>query len=273
MPEPWRPSAPLPSPNIGTGYVGWLKNNLLSSPGNILLTLLSISLLILTVPPLLRWGLLDATWLGDSRAVCDQAAADGTTGACWVFIKVRLGVFLYGFYPPIERWRVNFTLIVLAAALLPLFAPTLLRTNSRKVLLYLVATAARLLLYGSIPAAFIACYLLAPFVLDRLLLGKPFLELFTNRLLAVLTGIGCALLIGLSVYYLVLFSLGGEAAGAIGITALLLTVFLLFVSRLTATGWHWVLLFTVYPVFAFFMLVGDTLVFHWSKPISGAVSF
>jgi general L-amino acid transport system permease protein len=36
-----------------------------------------------------------------------------------------------------------------------------------------------------------------------------------------------------------------------------LTFFLLFVSRLTTAGWRWVLLFTVYPVFAYFMLIGD----------------
>ncbi len=257
MPETWKPSPPLPSPHIGTGYVGWIKTNLFSSPGNILLTLLSIFLLVVTVPPLVRWGILDATWLGDSRSVCDEAAAGGATGACWVFIKVRLGVFLYGFYPLAERWRINFTIIVLAVALLPLFAPTLFGTNRRKAMLFLAATVTVFFLYGSVSAVFIACYLFAPFVLDRLLQGKPFLELFTNQLLAVLTAIGSSLFIGGAVYYAVFLSLGDKAAGAIGLTALVLTLFLLFVSRLTATGWHWVLLFTVYPVFAFFMLVGD----------------
>jgi general L-amino acid transport system permease protein len=168
-----------------------------------------------------------------------------------------MGVFLYGFYPLIERWRVNFSFIVLAVALLPLFAPILLEKMRRRVSIYLVATLIVLVFYGSIPAAFIACYLFAPFVLDRLFQGKPFLELFANQLVAFSAGFGAAVTLGMSVYYFVFFFLDDKAAGAIGLTALVLTLFLLFVSRLTTAGWHWVLLFTVYPVFAFFMLVGD----------------
>jgi len=257
MPETWKPTPALPSPNPAKGYLVWSKTNLFSSPGNSLLTLISIALLILTVPPLIRWAIIDATWLGDSRGVCDSAAQNGATGACWVFIKVRMGVFFYGFYPLLERWRVNFTFIVLAVALLPLFAPLLLQKNIRRVGLYGIATAGVLLMYGLAPAAFIACYLFAPFALDRLFQGKPFLELFKNQVLAVLIGMGLAVIVGVAAYYAVLLGFGAGAAAAIGLTATVLTLFLLFVSRLTTAGWHWVLLFTVYPVFAFFMLVGD----------------
>lgn len=257
MPDTWRPKPSLPSPILGTEYLGWFRTNLFSSPGNTLLTLLSISLLVLTLPPLIRWGLLDATWLGDSRGVCDSASQNGPAGACWVFIKVRMGVFLYGFYPLLERWRVNFTLIVLAVALLPLFAPTLLATKLRRVFLFLAATVTVFFVYGPIPAAFIVCYLFAPFALDRLFQGKPFLELFGNQVLSILAGIGLSIVVGFLVYYAVLLSFGDTAAGAIGLTAFILALFLLFVSRLSTAGWHWVLLFTVYPVFAFFMLVGD----------------
>ena len=257
MSETWIPSPSLPSPKLDSGYAGWVKNNFFSTPGNLLLTLLSIALLVLTVPPLLRWGILDATWLGDSRGVCDEAAQGGSTGACWVFVKVRWGVFLYGFYPLVERWRVNFTFFVLAVALFPLFAPILLGTTKRKMVLYLLAAITVFFWLGPIPATFIACYLFAPFALDRLLQGKPFLELFGNQVVAVLTGIGSALLVGVISYYTIFLYLDEKAAGAIGVTALVLTLFLLFISRLTASGWHWVFLFTVYPVFAFFMLVGD----------------
>lgn len=257
MPNTWRPKPSLPSPVLGTEYLGWLRNNLFSSPGNTLLTLLSIALLVLTVPPLIRWGLIDATWLGDSRGVCDSASQDGPAGACWVFIKVRMGVFLYGFYPMVERWRVNFTFIVLAVALLPLFTPTLLATSRRRVILFLAATVTVSFLYGLIPAVFIICYLFAPFALNRLFQGKPFLELFGSQVLSVLVGIGLSVVVGFLVYYAVFLSFGDKAAGAVGLTAMVLALFLFFISRLTTAGWHWVLLFTVYPVFAFFMLVGD----------------
>jgi general L-amino acid transport system permease protein len=257
MSETWRPKPSLPSPSLGKEYALWSRTHLFSTPGYAILTLLSIAFLAWTMPPLIRWALLDATWLGDSRVVCDIASADGTAGTCWVFIKVRMGVFLYGFYPLVERWRINFTFFILAVALLPLFAPILLQKNIRRVALYLAATIIVLFFYGIIPAAFIFRYLFAPFVLHRLFQRKPFLELFSNQLLAIFAGIGSAFLMGLIVYYVVLSSLDDKAASPIGLPALVLTIFLLFVSRLTTAGWHWVLLFTVYPVFAFFMLVGD----------------
>jgi general L-amino acid transport system permease protein len=51
--------------------------------------------------PLIRWAVIDATWLGSSRADC----APG--GACWVFIRARFGQFMYGLYPVDQRWRVD----------------------------------------------------------------------------------------------------------------------------------------------------------------------
>jgi general L-amino acid transport system permease protein len=257
MLETWRPKPSISSPTLDTGYLGWFRANLFSTPGNALLTLLSIAILIWTLPPLLRWGLIDATWLGDSRGICDSAAKDGGGGACWVFIKVRLEVFLYGFYPLAERWRVNFTFLVLALAILPILAPTLLRETGRQVLLYLAATAGVWFFFGLFPAVFLACYLFVPFVLPRFFQGKPFLELFGNQLVATLVGIGLAIAAGALVYYAVRSGIDAKAAGAVSTTALILALFLLFVGRLAMAGWRWVFLFTVYPVFAFFMLVGD----------------
>lgn len=51
--------------------------------------------------PLIRWALIDATWVGSTRADC----APG--GACWVFIRARFGQFMYGLYPVDQRWRVD----------------------------------------------------------------------------------------------------------------------------------------------------------------------
>ena len=257
MLETWRPKPSVPSPSLDTGFFGWLRNNLFSTPGNTLLTLASIAILFWTLPPLLRWGLFDATWLGNSRGICDSAAKNGATGACWVFVKVRLEVFLYGFYPQSERWRVNFTCIVLALAILPILAPTLLGEVKKQLALYLAATAAIFAFYGFIPAAFLACYLFTPFVLERLFQGKPFLEYFGSQGPASLAGIILTTISGALVYYLVHTAIDANAAGAVSITACILTLFLLFVSRLGMAGWRWVFLFTVYPVFAFFMLVGD----------------
>ena len=71
-----------------------------------------ILLLAWALPPLWRWTLRDATWIGPDRRAC---APDG---ACWAFIRARFALFFYGPYPPDERWRVDLAILALAAALL-----------------------------------------------------------------------------------------------------------------------------------------------------------
>ena len=102
-------------PGTALGVLGWLRENLFSSPLNGALTLLALYLLYLALPPLLRWALLDADWSGDSAAACSGG------GACWVFVRVRLQQFLYGFYPASQFWRVNLGFALLVALLVPLF--------------------------------------------------------------------------------------------------------------------------------------------------------
>ncbi|MCG6873091.1 MAG: amino acid ABC transporter permease [Gammaproteobacteria bacterium] len=85
--------------------MNWLRNNLFNSPLNSLLTLASLGLLWLLLPPLVGWALVDADFHGSSRADC------GSGGACWVFVINRLDQFLYGLYPLEQRWRVNCVLL------------------------------------------------------------------------------------------------------------------------------------------------------------------
>ena len=67
------------------------------------------------MPPAIQWAFIDADWIGDSRDACDSG------GACWVFVRVRLYQFLYGFYPQAEVWRVNLALGLLVLSAIPLF--------------------------------------------------------------------------------------------------------------------------------------------------------
>jgi len=94
------PHPDLPPPATSVGVIGWMRKNLFSSPINSLLTLASLYLLFKYVPPVIRWALLDANWLGSTRDACTN------DGACWVFIKVRFLQFMFGFYPPDQYWRV-----------------------------------------------------------------------------------------------------------------------------------------------------------------------
>jgi general L-amino acid transport system permease protein len=40
--------------------------------------------------------------------------------ACWAFVKSRINLFIYGFYPQAERWRVNVSFILLVMFLVPI---------------------------------------------------------------------------------------------------------------------------------------------------------
>jgi general L-amino acid transport system permease protein len=108
--------------------VAWLRRNLFSSVGNTVLTLVVAAALALIVPPLFRWAVTDATLWGGSKSAC---VGDG---ACWAFIRMRLPIFVFGLFPPGERWRVG-----LAAVLLAGFAIPVLRERTHHRWIYLVA--------------------------------------------------------------------------------------------------------------------------------------
>lgn len=99
----------------------WLRGNLFNGVLNTLLTFVVLGALAVIVPPFVRWAISDATISGMSRAAC------GGDGACWTFIRLRLPTFIYGHYPPDERWRVH-----LALALMVAFGFPALREHSRR---------------------------------------------------------------------------------------------------------------------------------------------
>ncbi len=112
------PSADLPPPVAERGVVGWLRTNLFSSIPNTLLTLAALWLLWEIVPPIINWAFIDATFIGDSREACA-----GAGGACWPFVGARFDQFLYGFYPPTQRWRIHAGVILLLVLMVPFFLP------------------------------------------------------------------------------------------------------------------------------------------------------
>ena len=109
----------LPPPRNEVGVLGWVRHNLFSSPLNGVLTVLAIWLLWLLIPPLFEWFVLDAVWTADSRKDCWNQMEVPEGAACWAFIKSRLQLFIYGFYPQAERWRVNLSFILLIMAIVP----------------------------------------------------------------------------------------------------------------------------------------------------------
>jgi len=97
----------LPPPASQVGVIAWLRDNLFSGPVNIALTLLSLYLIWLTVPPIIEWAIIDANFnAGESREACVR------DGACWTMIRARFWQFMYGFYPVNERWRIDLGLVL-----------------------------------------------------------------------------------------------------------------------------------------------------------------
>lgn len=114
MTEVFVPAPDLPPPPTAAGVVGWLHANLFKGWFNTALTLFALAFLGLTLPPLVSWLALDATFFGDAAA-CRAAG-----GACWSFIGAEFKLFMVGTYPGAQTWRA----VVAGAMLVGLFVVT-----------------------------------------------------------------------------------------------------------------------------------------------------
>ena len=90
----------------------FIRIRFFSSPIDAFLTLSISYLIYLTIPPLINWALIEATFSGDTKKDC---VADG---ACWVFVKMWFTRFLYGLYPNEEIWRINLAFSILIISII-----------------------------------------------------------------------------------------------------------------------------------------------------------
>lgn len=88
-----------PRPPQSSGVFSWLRANLFNSVFNSILTLLAVALIAVAVPPIVRWGLIDAIWTAPSGQACHG------DGACWAFIGEKIRFILFGRYPADQDWR------------------------------------------------------------------------------------------------------------------------------------------------------------------------
>ncbi len=102
-------------PIFQIGAILWLRTNLFSSWVNGLLTLASLYLLYISIPPLLDWMVLSANFnfgtvnilgfeIKFSEVMADNQNC-GREAACWPYIYEKLYMYIYGFYPREETWR------------------------------------------------------------------------------------------------------------------------------------------------------------------------
>jgi general L-amino acid transport system permease protein len=110
-------SGPMRPPRSEIGVIGWLRHNLFSSWGNALLTAVALYVMWWLIDGVVNWAIVDAVWTGDDGTACKGS------GACWVFIKAKIGQFIYGRYPEEERWRVDLVFALAIAGLFPLMVP------------------------------------------------------------------------------------------------------------------------------------------------------
>lgn len=101
------------------------RRRLFGTPATGIVTILLGLALAWIAVPVIRWALVDATWSGTTRADCAAG------GACWVFVKARFGQFMYGFYPPDQRWRADLAgLFFVFGTAAVVFAPQRLRLKA-----------------------------------------------------------------------------------------------------------------------------------------------
>ena len=92
--------------------LNYIREKFFSSPIDAFLTISISYLIYLTIPPLLDWMLISATFSGDSKKECVSG------GACWVFVKIWINRFLYGMYPNDEIWRINLPFAFLVVSII-----------------------------------------------------------------------------------------------------------------------------------------------------------
>ena len=134
-------------PASSVGLQGWLRENLFSSVGNSILTLLTLGFLALILSNILPWilfGIWDAGSLTECRAMFAERYADGREYACWAVVTDRWDQIIFGYsFGNLHEglwWRPVIGLALILLALSPILYPNLPRG------LY-IATAASIFLY------------------------------------------------------------------------------------------------------------------------------
>jgi len=139
------------APAMSKGVVAWLRESLFSSIPYTILTLVSIYVLWIIIPPLVSFLFTSAVWSGADRAVCATEAQggvqpDGWFGACWAYVGDYGNQFIYGRYPNEEQWRVNIVGILFFGGLAGLLIPSVPYKRENIIFLAVVFPIAALIL-------------------------------------------------------------------------------------------------------------------------------
>ena len=97
-----------------TRAIGWLRDNLFSSPGNALTTVMMLGLIAWLGGKFFSWAVLDAVWGRVGVAACNAQAGEG---ACWAVVAEKWRQMLFGIYPQAEQWRPAAAVLLMCAML------------------------------------------------------------------------------------------------------------------------------------------------------------
>jgi general L-amino acid transport system permease protein len=114
---------PEPPPTMRATGFGPIGSRVLDRPFNAVVTAISAVVLVLVLWPLTKFLFIDAVWDGASRVDCLSETVGRTVGACWPFITAKFPQLMYGFYPELERWRVDVVYAIGVILLVPLLIP------------------------------------------------------------------------------------------------------------------------------------------------------
>ena len=126
------PAEAPPGNTVGAG--AWMRENLFSTPGNAILTIVSVAALAALLWYLAPW-FLNGVWNAESLRECREILS-GETGACWAILRERGHQFIYGFYPPGEAWRLGLALALFFVACAPVLGEGAVRRLMPFSLLY-----------------------------------------------------------------------------------------------------------------------------------------
>ena len=125
-----------------------LRTSLIAHPISFIATLCIAGGILLLLPDLLRFLIFDAVWRAPDGALCRAPGA----GACWAFVADKLPYFIYGSYPPEQRWRVDIVLLIGACLIFWQLAPSAPSRRHAVRLFFLAYPVVALILLAGLPA-------------------------------------------------------------------------------------------------------------------------
>ncbi len=245
----------LPPPKSEVGVYGWMYHNLLHPWYNALLTLIGLVISFVAIWQVLDFAVFGAVWTGEGREAC-QTESGALIHACWVFVGARFSQFMYGFYPELERWRVDFSFLLLVFAVTPLFLREEWIKRGIGLGIAAGATLLSLLAYGVGPAVVIALMMFVPYGLTYARLGTLLPGSENNALIGFLIRLAVVAGSGIAARYAV-SPFAAPEAGAIGLMTAFIAFGLVTLNRASVKAWITFLLIFIYPFIAYFLWVGD----------------